>query len=123
MTTTLTSRKHLAEEYISAWRGKDSEAMAKLLDPEAHLKSPLAEVTGREEFLEMVRKIMPMLNDVRIRAEFASESQAMIVYDFALVQPFGVIPTVNLMTFEDDRIRDVELFFDARPFEKQAAAK
>ena len=121
MTTTTASGKQLAEEYISAWRRKDPEAMSKLLDPEVHLKSPVTETIGREKFLETVRKIVPMLRNVRVRASLASESQAMFVYDFELDSPIGTIPTANLMTFENDRIRNVEMFFDARPFENPIA--
>jgi SnoaL-like domain len=110
----------IAEDYLAAWKRKDVDAIARILHPDVHLKSPLADVTGRESFVMMVRKIFLELEDVIVRARFASEAEAMIVYDFVLKQPIGVTRTANLMTFEGGLIRSVELFFDARPFEKSA---
>jgi hypothetical protein len=108
----------IAREYLAAWKRKDADGIAKLIHPEVHLKSPVADLTGREMFLTMCRKIFPMLEDVSVRAKFASETQAMLVYDFVLQSPIGVTRTANLMTFEGELIRSVELFFDARSFEK-----
>jgi len=109
----------IAQDYLAAWQLKDADRIANLLHPEVRLKSPVAELTGREPFLMMCRKIFPSLRDVSVRARFASGNQAMIVYDFVLREPIGVTRTANLMTFEGELIRSVELFFDARPFAKE----
>jgi hypothetical protein len=108
----------IAQEYFAAFKRKDAEEIAKLLHPEVHLKSPIADFTGREPFLAMCRKIFPQLEDLVVRAEFASETEVVTIYDFVLKQPIGRTRTANLMIFEDGLIRSVELFFDARPFEK-----
>jgi hypothetical protein len=118
MSTAVIHTLDVAEEYLAAWKRKDIEGIAKLVHPEIHLKSPVADVTGRESFLITCQKIFPILTDVRIHAKFASETRAMMTYDFALHEPLGVTRTANLMTFERRLIRSVELFFDARPFEK-----
>jgi hypothetical protein len=110
----------IAKEYLAAWKRKDADGIARLVHPEVRLKSPVADLTGREVFLAMCRKIFPILEDVSIRAKFASETQAMLVYDFVLKSPIGVTRTANLMTFEGELIRSVELFFDARPFERSS---
>jgi len=108
----------IAQEYLSAWKRKDADGIARLLHSEVRLKSPVADLTGREAFLLMCRKIFPVLENISLRAQFASENQVMLVYDFVLQDPMGLTRTANLMTFEGDLIRSVELFFDARPFEK-----
>lgn len=113
----------IAQEYLAAWQRKDADGIANLLHPEVRLKSPVAELSGREPFLMMCQKIFPTLKDVSIRARFAAGNQAMLVYDFVLQEPLGVTRTANLMTFEGDLIRSVELFFDARPFEKEVNRK
>ena len=41
----------------------------------------------------------------------------MIAYDFLCSAPIGNCRTAELVTLEDGLIRDVELFYDARPFE------
>lgn len=112
----------LAEEYLDAWKRKDLQGISRLVHPEIDLKSPLVEVSGRDAFLGTCEKILPMLLDVRIHAKFASQTQAMMVYDFVLKEPIGTTRTANLMTFEKHLIRSVELLFDARPFEHPAPA-
>jgi hypothetical protein len=108
----------IAEEYLAAWKRKDAGGIAKLLHSDVHLESPIADLKGRETFLATCRKIFPRLKDVVVRARFASEKQAMLVYDFVLKEPIGVTRTANLMTFDGELIRSIELFFDAMPFEK-----
>jgi hypothetical protein len=41
----------------------------------------------------------------------------MFAYDFVCRDPIGVCRTAELVRFQDGLIRDIELFFDARPFE------
>jgi SnoaL-like domain len=120
MSTAVVHTLEIAQEYLAAWKRKDAVAISRLLHPDVHLNSPVAELTGREPFLMMCRKIFAELEDVNVRAMFASDTQAMLVYDFVLKKPIGVTRTANLMTFEGEMIRSVELFFDARPFEKSA---
>jgi hypothetical protein len=108
----------IAEEYLAVWKRKDAGGIAKLLHSGVHLKSPIADLKGCEAFLATCGKIFPHLEDVVVRARFASEKQAMLVYDFVLKEPIGVTRTANLMTFQGELIRSIELFFDARPFEK-----
>lgn len=38
----------------------------------------------------------------------------MMVYDVTFPAPIGIVHTTALMTFKDDLIIDIELFFDAR---------
>jgi hypothetical protein len=118
MSTAVIHTAEIAQEYLAAWKRKDAGGIARLVHPDVRLKSPIAELAGREPFLTMCRKIFPQLEDVVVRATFATETQAMIAYDFVMKAPLGLTRTANLMTFDGDLIRSVELFFDARPFEK-----
>jgi hypothetical protein len=114
-----TSPVAMAEEYLSALRRKDLAGIAKLMHPYVQLKSPVAEVTSKEEFLKTCEKAFTMLEDIKIRAKFGNEEHAMIVYDYVLRLPIGLTRTASLITVQDKLIRTIELFFDARPFEKK----
>jgi len=120
MSTAIAHPAEIAQEYLEAWKRKDADGIARHLHPEVNLKSPVGDLKGREPFLVMCRKIFPMLDDVVVRATLANETQAAMIYDFVLKDPIGVTRTANLMTFEGNLIRSVELFFDARSFEKSA---
>lgn len=108
----------VGEEYLAAWKRKDITMIGRLVHPEIHMKSPITEVKGKPEFLQTCENIFKSLDDVRILAKFGSENQAVFIYEFLLKPPLGAVKTANLMTFDGDLIRSVDLLFDARPFEK-----
>ena len=118
MATATVHALSVGEEYLSAWKRKDIHGIERLVHPDIHLKSPITEVIGKHEFLKTCESILKMLEDVRVQAKFASENQAVFIYEFLLKPPLGPVKTANLLTLEGDLIRSVELIFDSRPFER-----
>ena len=118
MATATVHALNVGEEYLSAWKRKDIAAIGRLVHPEIHMKSPIAEASGKQEFLKTCDNIFAVLEDVKIQAKFGSENQAVFIYEFRLKPPLGPVKTANLMTLDGELIRSVELIFDARPFEK-----
>lgn len=116
MATTSIHALEIGEEYLAAWKRKDIKAIERLVDPMIHMKSPITEVTGRDQFLQTCEKIFASLKDVKIHARFGAENEAIFVYDFSFNPPIGVVRTANLMTLEGGKIISLELLFDARPF-------
>lgn len=106
------------EAYLQAWDKKDLEAIAKYLHPEVHFIGPMTETTGKEKFLQSAKRIFGLLKRLEVRSKFAAGDQAIFTYDFICVDPIGVCRTAELITFKDGLISMIELFFDARPFEK-----
>ena len=106
--------------YLAAWRRKDLKGIGEHLHPNVHFKAPLNDITGKDAVLDAAQRIFPFLIDYRIRSTFASDDQAVAIYDFDCAPPIGSCPTAELLTFRDAQIADIELFFDPRPFEKLA---
>jgi len=113
----------ITNEYLNAWKEKNTDAIAELIHPEVHFKGPMTEFEGKDQFLAACQRMFPMLREFRVRSIAALENQVIAIYDFVCIEPIGVCRTAELITFDEDLIRDVELFFDARPFEKFAQAK
>src|SRR5258708_2303203 len=106
------------EAYLKAWHEKDLEGIAKYLHPEVRFTGPMAQITGKEGMLQSARRMFGLLQALKVRSKFASGDQAIFTYDFICAEPIGVCRTAELMTFQNDLISRIELFFDARPFEK-----
>jgi len=106
------------EAYLKAWDEKDLEAIAKYLHPEVHFIGPMTETTGKEKFLQSAKRMFGLLKALKVCSKFASGDQAIFTYDFICADPIGACRTAELMTFKDGLISGIELFFDARPFEK-----
>jgi hypothetical protein len=103
--------------YLEAWSHKDLDGIAIHLHPDVHFKGPMQELNGREAVLASSKRIFSLLERLEVRGRFVSGERAMFAYDFVCRDPIGVCRTAELVRFQDGLIRDIELFFDARPFE------
>lgn len=108
-----------ADAYYTEMGKKNIEALAKYLHPNVQFKSPVAKAVGKEALLEATKSFMNLFSALTIRSKFGAGDQAMVVYDVEFPAPFGMIPTSVLLTFQEGLIAKIELFFDARPFEKK----
>ena len=113
-----TTNMAIGEAFYKAMGEKNIADMEQYVHPNIQFKGPLAEVTGKEEYLEVVKNFMSFFKTLTVRAKFGSEDQAMVVYDVEFPAPIGNCPSVALMTFKENLIIKVELFYDARPFDK-----
>ena len=108
-----------AEAYYKAFGNKDLAGMEKYLHPGVHFMGPLAELSGKDVVLEAARRLFGGFNALTIRAKVGAGNQVMVAYDLDCPQPIGIFRVAVLMTFTEDLISDIELFYDARPFEKR----
>lgn len=109
--------------YLDAWSRKDLDGITVHLHSDVHFKGPMQELSGREAVLASSKRVFPLLERLDIRAKFVSGDRAVFVYDFVCRDPIGVCRTAELVRFQDGLIRDIELFFDARPFEAMQRAQ
>ena len=118
MTTVAERNVASVEAYYKAMNDKDVASVARHLHPDIQFIGPLANLTGKEAVLEAAKRFIFFINEIRIHAKFGSEDQVMLTYDADIGAPIGICRTAVLMTFKDDLIARIELFYDARPFEK-----
>lgn len=118
MTISTETTVTIATVYYQALGNKDTAGVAKLLHPDVRLIGPLGEFAGEEAVLQAVTRLATLLKSLRVNASFGSQDQAMVNYDVDFGQPIGVCRTAALLTFQDSLIARIELFFDARPFER-----
>jgi len=103
--------------YLDAWSRKDLDGITVHLHPNVHFKGPMQEFNGCEATLASAKRVFPLLERLDVRAKFVAGDRAMFVYDFVCRAPIGVCRTAEMVRFQDGLICDIELFFDARPFE------
>ena len=105
-----------AGAYLNAWARKDLDGVAAHLHRDVHFKAPMQELAGREQVLAAAARVFSLLERIDTRAKFFSADAAMLCYDFVCREPIGVSRTAEWLRFEGPLIREIELFFDARPF-------
>lgn len=105
-----------AVAYYQAINDKDLAVIEKLLHPNIRFLGPLADITGKNEYLESLKRFFfPSFKKITIRAQFGTGDQAMLVFDLDCPPPIGIVRTAVLMTFKDQLIVRLEAFFDPRP--------
>lgn len=109
----------IAEAYYQAMGRKDISELEQYLHPDIQFIAPLAKAKGKEAFLEAVKQFVAFFHTLTIHAKFGNEDKAVIVYDLDCPMPVGVLRAAALMGFKDGLISSIQLFYDARPFEKQ----
>ena len=74
---------------------------------------------GKEAVLEATKRFITLFKTLKVRAKAGLGEQAIVVYDLECPAPIGLFSTAVLMTFQEGLILKIELFYDARPFEKK----
>ena len=114
----MTENGRIAHAYYTAMGLKDLTTLAGYLHPNVQLAGPLSKLDGKEAILASVQQFMNVFNSLTIPACFGSEDQAMLTYELNFPSPIGTFRSAALLTLQDRLITRIELFFDARPFEK-----
>lgn len=108
--------KSTATAYIEAVGNKDFASVEAVLAPDVAFKGPFMQLNSSAEFMGALRRLAPILERNDIRYVFADEDRACIVYDFVTSTESGSIPTIEVVTFRDNKISAIELFFDRMQF-------
>src|SRR5919199_3655847 len=106
----------ICTSYLDAWARKDVAAIAEHLHPDVSFRAPMQQLKGRDAVIGATKRMMPILKTLANRAQFVEGDRAMFSYDFVCAEPVGVCRTAEQVRIEDGLIREIELFFDPRPF-------
>lgn len=109
----------VAKDYYNALGERDFERVERCFHPEVEFIAPLAQLSGKEAVFEAAKRFTHLFNTLKIRECFGSGEQAVVVYDLECPAPVGNFSTAVLVTCREGLIAKLELFFDARPFEKK----
>lgn len=117
--TNNTNNIAIAEAYYRAMGEKNIEGIDKHLHSDVLFVGPLAEIRGKIGVLESAKAILNFFKTLTIRATFGSEDQVMIAYDLDCPAPIEKFRVAALLTFKEDLITKIELFYDASPFQRK----
>lgn len=106
----------IAQTYYTAIAGKDITGVEKCLHPDVTFSAPIAKMNGKIAVLEGTKNFMTMFTSYTVRAVCESNDQVMLAYDILCPSPIGLVPTAALLTFQEQLVIKIELFYDARPF-------
>ncbi len=102
----------LAMGWIQAWIRKDMAWLKEHLAPDFVHTSPFGRLEGSDFYLETVTpKAEKSVQELKIIDVIASESQAAVWFENRT--PEGVIPSCDWVRVENDRIKEIQSFYDS----------
>ena len=109
----------IAKAYYAAMAEKNIDDLTQYLDQNVVFVAPLATVTSKQNFVDTLQKFITFFRTLKIRSVFGSQDEAMVVYTLDFPGSIGKVETAAFLNFKDGLITKIELFYDARPFEKK----
>jgi hypothetical protein len=108
----------IAKAFYTSMSEKNVVGLEQYLHDDIEFIAPLAKTYGKEAYIENAKKFMGFFSSLAIRTVCDSNHEATVVYDLNFPESIGSVPTVALMNLNDGLITRIELFYDARPFER-----
>ncbi len=112
------SNLEIAETYYESMLKQEFETMAQCLHTDVCLFSPAQELSGKENVVQAAKELSQICTNIDIRSKFSHQNQVMLAYDFTFPNPTGQLLAAALITFKDNLIAKIELFFDTSSFHR-----
>lgn len=110
------SNEQLVLNYLNCFFSSpiDFEELQSYLHKEFSFEGPLMTAESQSEYIEKIKYLMSGGLSYELESLIAKEKEVSVKY--LLITPFGTFPTVEWFTIKDDKISNIQLFTDPRPF-------
>jgi len=112
-----TDRKALALAYLDAVGKQQYERVEALLAPDLKFKGPAMTRTSAQEVLAALKRLGVIHLRNEVKRIFVDGDDVCVIYDFVTDTTAGALPTIEWLTFEGNRIRAINLYYDRQPWQ------
>ena len=102
-----------ALDFVTAFCEGRLDDLSQWLADDLHFHGPMLECSGREAYLEALRKSPPEPAPYRIVTVTKNPHQVCVVYEYE--NPKGTLTIAQVFAFENNRIVDIRVIFDTWP--------
>jgi ketosteroid isomerase-like protein len=120
-TDTSTTTGTVARTYIETVGARELAPLDTLFD-EGMVATFAGARLNKSDWIEALRRLLPVLIRNDIRETFVDGQRACVVYDFVTDSAAGAVTCVELLTVREGRITDIELVLDRVAFAPVQAA-
>ena len=104
--------------YAAIGSGNPQLAAEKLADT-IEIITPLAHQKGKNTVVESLKGFSKAVESITINARMASGNEVMLTYDILFPEPTGNLKAAGLLTFDNDLIARIEMFYDTKNLSEQ----
>lgn len=110
----MNSAKKIIDAYYNSFKN-NCHFDKNLFCSDFKFQGPLKEYDNLENFMNDMQQFSQGITGIEIRASFFNENEACIIADLITVAPFqGTTSYAELFTLQDNKIKSIELIYDAR---------
>ena len=106
----------VAKQMTDAWTRKDEAVFRSCLHPDYSFKGPMMEMKSANEAVEFMKRCP--FESTSQNCEVVVEGNTLVhIFDWKVTAPFqAIIPMVEVMEFQNEKIKRSRLFFDSALF-------
>ena len=109
----------LAEQHYKNMVDHNFDAMEEYIDNEIELFGPFGKTTGKVDVIAGAKMFASVVSDIKIFEKFSADNKVMLAYEAIFNNNLGSARAAALITFNNDKIVKIELFYDPKPFIEQ----
>ena len=118
----MANTRKIATDFLQALQSSDFTAARGLLRDDLIFRGPIDAFQSPEPYIESLKKLHPIIQRINVKRIFADGDDACILYDMVTNTPAGTAFIAEWYQIKGDKIAEIQVVFDARPFAAMFAA-
>ena len=119
----MTNARDVVSGFQQAMAGDDWAKARTFLADDLRFHGPFESFDRPEPYLEALRRLHSIVEDVRMHHVFADGDEVAMFYDLVTNTPAGTAPIAEWHSVRNGRISEIRVVFDPRPFAPMMAQK
>lgn len=111
-----TSPRDVFERYQKALGANDFKAARALLTDNLEFHGPIDTFNKADDYVAAIQQLSSIIQQIKPRKTVVDGSDVIFIYDMVTNTPAGTAPIAEWYRVAGDRIKAIDVFFDARPF-------
>ena len=119
----MTNSLKVIQQFQQATGKGDFTAARRLLEDNLSFRGPIDTFQTPEPYLEALKKLHPIIQRIDMKKIFADGNDVCVLYDMVTNTPAGTAFVCEWYQVKGEKIADIRVVFDARPFAAMFAGK
>jgi ketosteroid isomerase-like protein len=110
------SAAEVVKRYHEAFGRGDVQEARSLLADDLHFKGPIDEFCNADDYLASLGKLAQIVVGTDVQKVLADDEDVVTIYDLHTNTSAGTSPVAEWARVGNDKITEIRVYFDARPF-------
>jgi ketosteroid isomerase-like protein len=106
----------VVQRYYQALGSGDIATARTLLADDLHFEGPFEEFDNADDYMQSIGRLAQIVTGTDVKKVLATGNDVVTIYDLHTNTPAGTSKIAEWTTVEGDKIAEIRVFFDARPF-------